>query len=87
VQPVGGPPEMQFGGDGHERFELTQLHKVKVPAPAFVFSAMARVSRERRSPAERSLFGRAEECVHELGLFRPWMRCHARSTVTAQRPR
>jgi hypothetical protein len=41
VQPAGGPPEMQFGGDGHERFELTQLHKVKVPAPAFIFSSTA----------------------------------------------
>jgi len=44
---------MQFGDDGHERFELTQLHKVKVSAAAFIYSAMARVSRERRSLAER----------------------------------
>jgi hypothetical protein len=34
VQPTGGSAEMQFGGRGYERFELTRLHKVKVSAPA-----------------------------------------------------
>jgi hypothetical protein len=33
VQPLGGPPEVQFGGYGHERFELTQLHMLTVPRP------------------------------------------------------
>jgi hypothetical protein len=31
VQPLGGPPEVQFGGHCHERFELTQLHVLTVP--------------------------------------------------------
>jgi hypothetical protein len=34
VQPLGGPPEVQFGGYRHERLELTQLHILTVPATA-----------------------------------------------------
>ncbi len=34
VQPLGGPPEVQFGGYCHERFELTQLHILTVPRQA-----------------------------------------------------
>jgi hypothetical protein len=31
VKLLGGPPEVQFGGYCHERFELTQLHSLTVP--------------------------------------------------------
>jgi hypothetical protein len=34
VQPLGGPPEVQFGGYCHERFELTHLHLLTVPRQA-----------------------------------------------------
>jgi hypothetical protein len=34
VQPLGGPPEVQVGGDGHERVELAQLHILTVPRQA-----------------------------------------------------
>ena len=34
VQPLGGPPEVQFGGYCHERFELAQLHTLTVPRQA-----------------------------------------------------
>jgi hypothetical protein len=34
VQPLGGPPEVQFGGYCHKRFELAQLHILTVPRRA-----------------------------------------------------
>ena len=71
MQPLGGPPEVQFGGYCHERFELTQLHILTVPRQAG--------SRSDQVCLAARLFGLAEECVRKLPLFRLRARCQART--------
>jgi hypothetical protein len=63
VQSLGGPAEVQLGGDRDKRFQLAQFHSQTLP------------SEVRKSPGKRSrtaqLFGHTEQCLSELLLGLP----------------